>query len=506
MIVLSEEDRQQVKISTPSVPPLRIPDRIAAGSTSSVHLPDYETSQRAANQAFNTLPPPPSEPIKRTRRFRSRLWRLFFFALSAYVLVSLGLGIPFISVRLKDGLRFFPAPPLSARWPDRESDSHPPPTQIILGSKMGASHGTPYCNDWSLVEDRPAESLYHARTSATFPPQDAFELLSNTSASTHHALLGNLSVDINSDSKSSTALLEVDVLASSRELRSRTSICYCSGNGTHGLHIYIPDEFSAKEDLQVNVRLLFPRTTSDKEVQRLTTYLPAFTQYFGNLSPRVKFGKVSIVGAGSDINVESLAARDILVKNSMASISGGFNASEIITIDNIEGPIRTNVTLFRDGSRKGFPISATLDTGGGEIDAALTLQTMPRKSFIPRRLHSPGFDIKLKTFSAPIKASIFRHPETLLSPPRVTVQNNLAPARIIMDSQFTGAFDLKSKLSAAHIQEGNKLPEQFTYSHQTASRLHGCVGCEQESCLGMVEMSSSREPVELIFGEGEGKA
>jgi hypothetical protein len=110
MIVLSDDDRRQLKSPAVPLPALRTPHQLhgtTSPSGSSVHLPDYEASQLEAN----VLPRPVSNTsilgetsLTRSRRRKwarldGRLWKAVCYAFGFYVLLTVILGVPFIVVR-----------------------------------------------------------------------------------------------------------------------------------------------------------------------------------------------------------------------------------------------------------------------------------------------------------------------------------------------------------------------------------------------------------------------
>lgn len=106
MIVLDNQDPQDAKSSLAPVagPTVRRPDRVFGGSTPSLVLPDYETSQAIELEALHLLRSPSSSAssIHRYKRasvrqwIPSRFWRIMFYVMILYVVLTLAIGVPLL--------------------------------------------------------------------------------------------------------------------------------------------------------------------------------------------------------------------------------------------------------------------------------------------------------------------------------------------------------------------------------------------------------------------------
>lgn len=115
----------------------------------------------------------------------------------------------------------------------------------------------------------------------------------------------------------------------------------------------IPDNMSFNDQLLFNITLLYPQTSTTAQVDSFATYLPFFTQTFGNFGGYVNFEKVYIEGPVSRIFVgvsgrvytsfiyfsfalKFIEAREILVETSLEPIFGQFAASRSLTVSTIQ--------------------------------------------------------------------------------------------------------------------------------------------------------------------------
>lgn len=109
---------------------------------------------------------------------------------------------------------------------------------------------------------------------------------------------------------------------------------------------------SLHDQLLFNITLLYPQSPIAAEVNSFATYLPLFTQTFGDFGDYVNFRKVSIEGPVSKIFVgvsghaytsfifssalKSIEAGQILVETSLESIYGQFAASRSLFVSTIQ--------------------------------------------------------------------------------------------------------------------------------------------------------------------------
>jgi hypothetical protein len=100
--------------------------------------------------------------------------------------------------------------------------------------------------------------------------------------------------------------------------------------------LQVPGKLSGSDLLQFNITLLFPHTSHPSTVDRLSTWLPGFTQSFDNMDKQLTFSKATIEGPSSKVNVGYLQANNLLVQTSSAEIQGSFQVNESLTLDTVD--------------------------------------------------------------------------------------------------------------------------------------------------------------------------
>ncbi|KII92730.1 hypothetical protein PLICRDRAFT_103490 [Plicaturopsis crispa FD-325 SS-3] len=488
MILLDEDEQQQSKLPLFTAgPTLRLPERVAERNPP---LPDYETSQALALQHVS--------PKGGTRnRLDSRFWRATMYAMIIYVFVSIGVTVALV-VRILSLRRHHRPPPPSRLLHYTEGSSNSTSSQfpLNLGVVLATSNAT--CNTWQTLDDRPEDANYFASLDYSFHATGAFTIRSNVSDDRTNVqpVYGNMSVDINPDKTETQARVHVDLQTVSLQLRQA---------------VHVPSNVPQPGSITFDIRVLYPQTPSPLHVDKLITYLPMFGQTFGDLDQKIRFSNIRLEGPTSDVHIQSVQARKILVKNSNAQISGNFNTSRSIILDTIGAPIDANITLVRKSSEKG-PTFLTLDTGNSPLRAKVTLVAPAAHSLIPLSRSPPIFDMHMKTFNAPLTVDVSHDPST---PPTVLLMytmNNLANSNVTLDSKFQGTFDVQTKLSSAVIHEGAASVGMFgetrkcVYDHQGSDSLMGWVGWGERPQpwkgprQGHVGVVSSLSPVYLQLG------
>ncbi|PBK91460.1 hypothetical protein ARMGADRAFT_994305 [Armillaria gallica] len=494
MIILEEADQQAKLDSSVAGPTLRFPDR-AVGRSSSP-LPDYETSQALQ---LNLATP-------RKSKVDARFWRATLYALVIYVALSVVIGVPLLLTRF-----------------NRKHKGGPPPWRNDDGSisvqtlaNIGVlSLESPECNSWDTIEDNPSHSLFSASTSHTLPPNGTFSIRSNVSHEADDAagISGNLTVDINPDSSADAVMLLVSLRASSLQLRQNTHICFADGGSERGVSLYFPSNLGRGASLSVAITLLFPQMSRAINIDYLATYLPMFTQVFGDFGDNILFNKISIEGASMGITCDFMQAPKISVKNALASITGTFNASERLVLDNVEGPIHANITLVQ-GKVRHQPTLFFLDTGNSEINASVIL-------LAPDRYNDPkNFIGSVKNFNGPLTLNVSHDPSTPPVSLDLHVQNAQAESNVTLDAKYTGFFDVQTKLSSVAVKEsridpswdpsGENRYKQCVYDQTTTNRVRGWIGWGQKPAgwnprEGRVEVTSSLSPIHLhLAGPSDG--
>ncbi|KAJ7497519.1 hypothetical protein FB451DRAFT_1211760 [Mycena latifolia] len=425
MILDDEFDPGSSKLAPAPVPTLRLPEPVAGRASP---LPDYETSQAQHTVIFRK----PSFP----NRFDSRFWRATFFALAIYVFLSVVIGIPLIVTRIA-ARRPHPPPNIQSLFLD-DGDQAAAPLNPAGGIMM--AEASTECDEWDTV-DSAVGSLFTTTVQHTLSPNGLISIRSNATDEVvpHPGGRHNLTVNINDDASATQAVLTVTLTTSSPKLREAVHMCFASTGGSRGLSVYFPRNLAPTDVLSFDIRLLFPQSSRTLTVSNLITYLPMFHQSFGYLSPAVRFQNVNIAGAGVDIICDSLQASKIVVKTSFASITGTFNVSQSLKLDNIEGSIYTNATLNNDPTQP-LPTYMSLDTGNRDIVAGVTLVA-------PLNTKPPKYLADVKTFNGSLSLTVVHAAATLPASLGLQVDNNQAESRVSLDSKFSGLFDLRTKLA-----------------------------------------------------------
>ncbi|KAJ7859688.1 hypothetical protein B0H13DRAFT_2355985 [Mycena leptocephala] len=202
-----------------------------------------------------------------------------------------------------------------------------------------------------------------------------------------------------------------------------------------------------------------------------------FNQAFAKFDPRIQFRKINVVGAGVDIICDNLHAGIIAVKNSYASISGSFNVTKSLTLDNIEGPITANTTLNNDPTT-GLATYLVMDTGNSHLRFA-------------SRQQPPKFNVNVQTFNGSLWVNALHSNRTISSATILEVDNNQGQSQVAVDSKFQGYW-----ISA------RRLPRRSS----TSALTRGWVGSGTRSSYfnpatdGMLTVTSSLNPVSLLLG------
>ena len=134
-------------------------------------------------------------------------------------------------------------------------------------------------------------------------------------------LTGSLLVDVNSDSKTGVVLFKLELQSSSLDLRQRATVCFSDSGDSRGLSIYassfasflwwtwhitsvlqIPTNLTNQDILSFNIHVLLPQTSST--IDNFVTYLPLFSQSFGDFRKHGNFNQINIEGASQNISCQ----------------------------------------------------------------------------------------------------------------------------------------------------------------------------------------------------------
>lgn len=106
--------------------------------------------------------------------------------------------------------------------------------------------------------------------------------------------------------------------------------------------LQVPANLSGTDSLRFNISLLFPHTAHTSTVDRLATWLPLFTQNFGQMDTTWTFSAATIEGPLSKFNAGYLQANNLFVQTSLAEIKGTFHVNESLTLDTVDACVADN--------------------------------------------------------------------------------------------------------------------------------------------------------------------
>ncbi|KAG2345565.1 hypothetical protein BDR05DRAFT_1013434 [Suillus weaverae] len=480
MIIQNEDDLRKLKDPPVTTPALRYPER-AAGRRPFSPLPDYETSQALALNVLNNdsdslvtfYKPPPK------RRFiDSRSWRAGITALGIYIILSIIIGIPLIVKKSQEDDKPPPYYPSNyvVPWLGKTTTSH-----YVTNINNLSSSLSPVCNVWDTTGQlNDARNSMVGQVLNTVSSNGRFSITTNASyMSSMNVVMGDLFVGINSDTSVTDTTILVNMQASNVGLFDQTLVCFALSDNATGLAIYIPDNMSLNDQLLFNITLLYPQSPIIAQVDSFATYLPLFTQTFGNFGDYVDFEKVSIEGPVSKIFVAFIEAGQILVETSLESIFGQFAASHSLFVSTIQAPIDINASLFNDPDSS-FPTYLEVNTGNSNLTANVTLNA-PNTS-PPQR---PNFIVNMRTFYGQATASFVHDPTSPPAAIKLRLENDIGPVNAMLDQYFQGFFQASAKLGAVSVTQGTASPSDpfdtslgrnFSLDYISDTRTYGWIG------------------------------
>ncbi|KAF7315465.1 Zn(2)-C6 fungal-type domain-containing protein [Mycena indigotica] len=489
-MILLDDDSSKLLPSTQ--PTLRFPE--PAAGRSSLSLPDYETSQAQQRPATH-LRNPSKLPFPSHFDSRSRFWRAIFFALAIYVFLTVVIGIPLIVTKII--LPKKQAPPNLQNLFLEDSDAAGP---FLFGSdNMVMAASSIQCDAWDSTGF--SNGLFTASVRRSLSPTGLFSVRSNATDEVLPRAGGshNLTVAVNADASETHVLMDLTLSASSLQLRKAAHFCFSPTGTNRGYSIYMPQNIPLSDYLAFDIRVLFPQSSQLLTPTDMITYLPMFHQVIGPLSPHVRIANINIAGAGVDIDCDNLQADKIAVKTSFAAIKGTFSVSQSLALDNIEGPIYTNVTLVNDPT-SGLATYIKADTGNSDLNVNITMASTSSG-------RTPHYNSNLRTFNGSLAVTMTHENSTPPAVVQLQVTNNQAPTKISLDSRFSGAYDLRSKLAAVRIKHPHMPSDWHVYTDtNSTSTVRGWAGWGMRptdpnpSSDGKVTAVSSLSPIVLQLG------
>lgn len=500
MIILDEEEQQRSKqLQDPFTgPTLRVPEKAAARSYSP--LPDYETSE--ASQKLIT------KELTSHKGVDPRLWRAIIYAFAIYVLLSIVIGVPIIIMKEQQEDRAINFGPPS--W-NNEPDTG---TAISISSSDSWALGDTAQCEWDHT-GLPAPPYYIANVQHTLNYSGSIYLRSNISSITSNSSYsnGHLTVDINPDKSASKILFQVNVRASTVELLSQTSACFIDSGSNRGLFIFVSRSLGNSDYVGVDVKVLLPNKGPAVPLDNFITYLPWFSQKFGDLKNHLTIKSVALEGVGHDIVSGSVKAFKISVKNSYASIIGSYHATTSLSLDSVKGDINTTITLEHPSTAVG-PTSLAIDTGDGAINAQVTLVSPSSR---PLSHSSPFmFIAEVATFGGPLNFQALYSPSTPPSPLQLTAENPDGNTNVILDKDYEGTYNIQSKLGTLSVQKpylspsmdptGQNRIRSYQGEQQSPNQMLGWVGWGKRPSFGsgvfqgQVKITTSLSPIMLQLG------
>ncbi|KAF9010510.1 hypothetical protein BDQ17DRAFT_1346349 [Cyathus striatus] len=497
MILLDELD-QKPKHDSFSSPTLRHPQRAYARTASP--LPDYDTSQ--AYQKLLTKP-------AARKRSNSKFWKAVLYAFLVYLILTIAIAVPLIVLKTRRASNVswgsdYP----NSLWASDNSNYPvplPPSASVYMPLPTNLT-----CNAW-VPPEHPSDTSSDLNTYSikySLPPTGLITIRSNVTTDIGDrtgTFRGNLSVNVSKSSNISDVTFDIQIQYSGTTLPPGTHVCFADKGSYRGVSIYLPEDFTHHTDfLTIDINVEFPKSTPPSSVDTFLTYLPSFSQTFGDLRKQ-RFDQVAIEGSGRDIECEFLRAPQITVKNLLASIKGTYNVTDTLTLDTLKGAINANITLAKPPARL-KPTYLNLDTGYDEIDARITL-TSPGE---PTHTNSPSYITQAKTFNGRMQLTVVHDESCAPMPYQLFVRNNLANTTVILDSKFEGTFMAQSKLGDVNIigvpadsngDDGTRTL-QYDNSSPSPTAANGQIGREEQTSSGYVEIVSSLGPITLDF-DGE---
>ncbi|TFK54184.1 hypothetical protein OE88DRAFT_1654717 [Heliocybe sulcata] len=519
MILLDEEDQHQRKLRPSSVagPTSRNPEDAVPGRD---RLPDYETSQ--ALQDYGTSHVQQEHeivPVKQGKKRRkcwycafgfnsdARFWRATLYALIIYILITIAVAVPLLVLRLRQ---------------QREKKAFGPPWGDESASALLAlpiSDGQVVdCNTWQSGGDDGQAVLEYK-----FPVTSSIVFKSNVTHDMEAPRLvqGNLLVDLNPDHSEDETLVYVNLNYSSAPLLKATNVCHIRGLGSDGVSITVPRNLAVSDSLYFDMTVLLPSNSNGSiNIEQLVTFLPSFTQRLGSLYPAVHFTKTTIEGPMSAITVGSLQAEALVVKSSLAPITGTFNASDSLILDTMAAPITANITLTNP-RKCGRPTILDVSTGNSGLSANVTLSITAPPTTTSNL--APQFLSEVTTFSGDLNLSVVHDPDTAPTHMHLRCQNNLGASSVTLDDKFEGTFSVQTKFddvlvlgtdAASMMRAADPLGQgrsrTFQVDYNATSRMDGWVGWgarpnvkwARKTGQGRVEVVTSLSPVALDLGGG----
>ncbi|KAG2755249.1 hypothetical protein P692DRAFT_20793853 [Suillus brevipes Sb2] len=478
MIIQEEDDLLKSKDPLVTAPVLRYPERAAGRRRRPLSpLPDYETSQALAlNDLNNDSQITFNKPPPKRRLIDSRSWRAGIAALGIYIILSIIIGIPLIIKKSQENK----PPPYynsnyAAPWLGKTTASH-------YVTNVSLTDGNPSdCKVWQTTGQ--LDDAQHSMVGEilyTISSDGQFSITSNASyMSSMNVVMGDLFVGINPNTSVTNATVSVKMQASNVVLFDRTQVCFALSDNATGLAIYIPDNMSSHDQLLFNITLLYPQSPIAAEVDSFATYLPLFTQTFGDFGDYVDFRKVSIEGPVSKIIVGSIEAVQILVETSLESIYGQFAASRSLFVSTIQAPVNINASLFNDPDSN-FPTYIEVNTGSSNLTANVTLNA-PNKNPLQR----PNFIANMRTFYGQATASFVHDPTSPPTALNLRLENDLGPVNVSFDQYFQAYFQASTKLGIVSVTQGtasssdpfdSTLDRNFVLSYISDTRTFGWIG------------------------------
>ncbi|KAF7376325.1 Endoplasmic oxidoreductin-1 [Mycena sanguinolenta] len=506
-MIIDDTEQGSSKLAADRAATLRLPAPVAAGRTSVLSLPGYEESQALSRQQRNNNSTTslisfrkPSLP----NRFDSRFWRITFLALAVYVFLSVVIGIPVIVTRIKLRQSHSPPPPqnlVSLLLSGSQAAVPLPPDGA--GMVMAASSSV-ICDIWETKYTL-ANGQFLASAQYTLPLDGGiYGVRSNATDEVvpHPGGMHNLTVGLNSDASQRDVVFTVSLTTSSIQLRDQAHFCFASDSAERGLSVYMPQNLEPTDVQAFDVQVLFPQvptSTGTAGIARpssFVTYLPMFQQSFADLGNRINFDTMNIAGAGLDIICDNLQANQIAVKTSFANLSGKFNATQSLELDNIQGSVTVNATLYNDPNSQSTTY-LVMDTGNDNIFADVTMVSSDSKSTQP-----PKFNMNVQTFNGSLFMNVGHDAATPPAMLMLGAQNNQGPAHVTVDQKFNGLYDLQTKLAPVALdtpKTNRSSGWHFQGDSNSTSWALGWVGTgtRPKYSSSKVTVSSSLRPVTL---------
>ncbi|KAF8578716.1 hypothetical protein K439DRAFT_456139 [Ramaria rubella] len=494
MIILdSPSDPQKRRLSSRSASSFSDVD-----SVRNSHPPSYRStgSTRSLQPMLDSDPPQssfPSKPQKADKRF----WRVLFYALAVYAVVSIAVAVPYFVIHNKSTTSTTPYQRMKP--PDMSGDPVPSGVPVVPVDVPSADGTVLGCNVWDYTHDYGyPNNLQYSRLTYCLP-HNSTNIWLHALGGGERFVSGQFTVKLNPDEDEDDYMVDVLLTYNVDDVDARNSsaICLMQDHDKWGVGIYTPPG-SLNHSLDYQITLLVPSALGPLTLPQFTTYLPWFSHSFNDLNNTLVFGDVEVSGIASSVD-GTIFGETVNVTTSQAAITGNYRASKTLILQTSYAKIDTNITL---GSTVGqeYPTSLMMRSSEGPFSATVNLSSsgtnsssLTSSNMLVGRDTRPQYSTSVTCDDSPVTL-IFRHDDSVdFSDLDVQVNTTLNRAVVLLDSKFEGTFDLYSTngsvivadldgneqdevgMLSGSFPDSNEYRRSLAYQHDSVSQARGCV-------------------------------